>query len=170
MTKTCCGAWRPPVLLLASVLAFAALPPHSAVSAGAVWASLGCDDSAYAKNFLRAAQRALTENELDPGPADGFWGPRTRDALMAFQTRHQLPATAQFTQATVNALFGAEAGITVSEITLPIRQAGEEVWDRQRRISQIMRNNEADILIIRNLAGLSAEDYEARCGRQIEGY
>lgn len=38
-------------------------------------------------------QRALSRAGFDPGPVDGIFGPRTRDALMGFQSASGLPAT-----------------------------------------------------------------------------
>jgi hypothetical protein len=42
---------------------------------------------------VRAAQAALLYLGIDPGPIDGFQGPLTRGALLAFQAREALPLT-----------------------------------------------------------------------------
>lgn len=49
---------------------------------------------ARAEQVLRAQER-LDALGLSPGPIDGLIGPRTRDALRAFQRQNDLPATGQ---------------------------------------------------------------------------
>jgi hypothetical protein len=46
---------------------------------------------------VRAAQTALLYLGLNPGPIDGFVGPRTRAAVVALQQRRELPVTGDLT-------------------------------------------------------------------------
>lgn len=41
-------------------------------------------------NLVKAVQRALTEAGFDPGPVDGLRGPKTDEALVAFQNENGL--------------------------------------------------------------------------------
>jgi hypothetical protein len=53
---------------------------------------------------VRFAQADLKRHGFDPGPVDGVLGPRTRDALTAFQRSARLPATGTLTPETVQSL------------------------------------------------------------------
>ena len=58
---------------------------------------------------VKAAQRALQEKGHNPGPIDGFMGPRTREALKSFQTASGLETTGTLNQATAEKL-GVDLG------------------------------------------------------------
>lgn len=45
--------------------------------------------------LVRLIQERLTERGFDPGPADGNPGPKTRDAVIAFQREQGVPATGE---------------------------------------------------------------------------
>jgi localization factor PodJL len=45
--------------------------------------------------IVRLIQERLTERGFDPGPADGNPGPKTRDAVIAFQREQGVPATGE---------------------------------------------------------------------------
>jgi localization factor PodJL len=45
--------------------------------------------------LVRLIQEKLTERGFDPGPADGQTGPKTRDAVIAFQRERGVPATGE---------------------------------------------------------------------------
>ena len=47
------------------------------------------------KELLRDIQAALRNNGFDPGPTDGRMGPRTRDAIRAFQRSFGLAETGE---------------------------------------------------------------------------
>jgi peptidoglycan hydrolase-like protein with peptidoglycan-binding domain len=53
---------------------------------------------------LQQAQQALSQLGYDPGVADGVYGPRTRQALAAFQQAQQLPVTGVLDTPTLQAL------------------------------------------------------------------
>jgi hypothetical protein len=53
---------------------------------------------------VREAQQALSQRGFDPGPADGAMGPRTRDAISAFQRQNNLPVTGRVDARTAEAL------------------------------------------------------------------
>jgi peptidoglycan hydrolase-like protein with peptidoglycan-binding domain len=44
---------------------------------------------------LRAIQEALKSTGYDPGPADGIFGPRTREAIRRFQGEHGVRVTGE---------------------------------------------------------------------------
>lgn len=128
-------------------------------SAHAGWA---CDMANYAPNFVRAAQNQLTEKGHDPGPIDGEWGRKSASALSQFQKAQGLPATEVFDQPTIDALFGADAGITVHVVELPERtQNNEQAF--QRLIDEAEADTQTDVLIFRNWEGFSEADYLKRC-------
>ena len=56
------------------------------------------------RQWLVQVQLRLTEVGLDPGPADGIFGPRTQAALRRFQHRHVLPVTGQLDPVTLERL------------------------------------------------------------------
>jgi peptidoglycan hydrolase-like protein with peptidoglycan-binding domain len=58
---------------------------------------------------LQAVQRALARAAYGPLPADGVFGPQTRDAIMRFQRDHGLPVTGDFSEALVVELRAAGA-------------------------------------------------------------
>jgi peptidoglycan hydrolase-like protein with peptidoglycan-binding domain len=51
-------------------------------------------------------QQALKDKGFDPGGADGVMGPRTAEALMAYQKSEKLPATGRMDSDT-----GAKLGV-----------------------------------------------------------
>ena len=55
-------------------------------------------------NLYKAAQRALRDAGYDPGPADGLWGSRSKEALARFQADNDLVATGVVSPKTVEAL------------------------------------------------------------------
>lgn len=59
--------------------------------------------AATADSVVRAQQR-LNALGLEPGPADGVVGPRTRAALRSYQQRRGLPATGELDFSTIAAL------------------------------------------------------------------
>ncbi|GIX11844.1 serine protease [Elioraea sp.] len=75
---------------------------------------------------VAAVQRALEALGYDPGPADGVLGPRTREAIAAFQRDRGLPTTGVPDRATVAALRdGIAAGPSaVDGKPPPIGEAG----------------------------------------------
>lgn len=50
---------------------------------------------------VRAAQEFLSEQGYSPGPADGFWGPRTEQAVSEFQRNQELDITGQLDELTL---------------------------------------------------------------------
>jgi peptidoglycan hydrolase-like protein with peptidoglycan-binding domain len=56
--------------------------------------------SPHGSQAVRALQRQLTQLGYRPGPIDGRYGPRTRDAITWFQTKHGLTQTGTATPTT----------------------------------------------------------------------
>ena len=54
---------------------------------------------------VAAAQRRLLELGFEPGPVDGLMGPRTADAVSAFQRANSLSPTGELNEKTLKALF-----------------------------------------------------------------
>lgn len=54
-------------------------------------------------DLIRKIQQALQDAGLNPGPADGMMGPRTKNALAEFQNQHDL-ATSGITRETLHEL------------------------------------------------------------------
>jgi peptidoglycan hydrolase-like protein with peptidoglycan-binding domain len=54
--------------------------------------------------LVREAQRALRDLGYDPGPIDGLFGPKTRTALVKYQTRERLPVTGDLDALTLERL------------------------------------------------------------------
>ncbi len=50
---------------------------------------------------VRAAQEFLSEQGYSPGPADGFWGPRTEQAISEFQRNNELDVSGQLDEPTL---------------------------------------------------------------------
>ena len=63
------------------------------VKASDSWEQAGLDEALDAKVVVRATQTMLNQLGFDAGPADGMMGPRTRDAIKAFQTANGLIPT-----------------------------------------------------------------------------
>jgi len=58
-------------------------------------------DDRVAMTDTRAAQEALKTQGFDPGPIDGYMGPRTRAAISDYQRRENLPVTGMLDDATM---------------------------------------------------------------------
>lgn len=55
-------------------------------------------------NLVKAVQEALLEKGYDPGPIDGIFGPRTRNALYVYQKQNGLSGDGHLTEQTVQHL------------------------------------------------------------------
>ena len=62
------------------------------------------EHAAFGTDSVRQAQTALQHQGLYDGPIDGISGPKTRQAVSAFQKREGLPQTATLDQATLQRL------------------------------------------------------------------
>jgi peptidoglycan hydrolase-like protein with peptidoglycan-binding domain len=63
------------------------------------------------RDSVRRVQRALRDKVQDVGPLDGVIGPRTREAVRAFQDRYGIKATGIVNNQTLLALGVADAAI-----------------------------------------------------------
>ena len=68
-------------------------------------ASRSENQTGYAYNMVRKAQRVLSDIGYDPGPIDGLWGPKTKSAVVQFQSDNELPATGMLDMKTRRKLF-----------------------------------------------------------------
>ena len=66
---------------------------------------------------VRMAQQALKAEGFYNGKIDGIWGPKSRQALMRFEERHNMPATGNLDSDTLSALIAGTTGNTGS--TMP---------------------------------------------------
>lgn len=56
------------------------------------------------KETLREAHQRLRASGFDPGPIDGIWGPRTKEAVRKFQKSNRLPETGELNLQTLDLL------------------------------------------------------------------
>ncbi len=68
------------------------------------WVPVVCVDTPEGKHSIQAVQRALAARKLYNGPIDGLIGPKTKQALAAFQRANGLPGQGSLTVATARAL------------------------------------------------------------------
>ncbi len=68
------------------------------------WVPVVCVDTPEGKHSIQAVQRALAARKLYSGPIDGIIGPKTKQALAAFQRANGLPGQGSLTVATARAL------------------------------------------------------------------
>ena len=83
-----------------------------------------------AGGMTRTVQEALVEKGFDPGPVDGFWGPKTKAALMKFQESAGLTANGEIDGATKSSLLsGSSMSATpspASAVSIPTTPAFSE--------------------------------------------
>jgi localization factor PodJL len=84
----------------AAVRAWRAIEPPAAANVPPVaddsWNAGPSPASAFDRQTLiRLIQERLSERGFDPGPADGHPGPKTREAVIAFQREQGVPATGE---------------------------------------------------------------------------
>jgi hypothetical protein len=68
------------------------------------WVPVVCVDTPEGKHSIQAVQRALAARKLYNGPIDGIIGPKTKQALAAFQKATGLPGQGSLTVETTRAL------------------------------------------------------------------
>ncbi len=68
------------------------------------WIAVVCVDTPEGKQSIQAVQRALAARKLYHGPIDGIIGPKTKQALAAFQQATGLPGGGSLTVETTRAL------------------------------------------------------------------
>ncbi|MFK7902951.1 MAG: peptidoglycan-binding protein, partial [Nitratireductor sp.] len=56
------------------------------------------------KDIVRQTQSLLTRAGFDPGPADGLFGLKTQEAILAFQKKHGLSTDGEISPALLKAL------------------------------------------------------------------
>jgi len=62
------------------------------------------DENQWPENLIRAVQDKLNKLGLDAGVADGKLGPRTRQAIRAFQQHQNLPVDGHISTSLLKAL------------------------------------------------------------------
>jgi localization factor PodJL len=77
------------------------VPPVADDSWNAAASAAGAFDR---DGLVKLIQERLIERGYDPGPADGHPGPKTRDAVIAFQREQGVPATGEIEQSLLAAL------------------------------------------------------------------
>jgi peptidoglycan hydrolase-like protein with peptidoglycan-binding domain len=83
---------------------------------GAVFGGMICASYVYHPNLVRAVQKALLSDGATGIATDGKWGPKSREALRAFQARKGLPVSGEVDEPTFRALLGTDVpyeGVTV---------------------------------------------------------
>jgi mono/diheme cytochrome c family protein len=61
--------------------------------------------TSFADDLVKKAQQTLVDKGIDPGPVDGFWGPKTKNGVMEFQKNEGLAVSGRLDDATKNRLF-----------------------------------------------------------------
>lgn len=88
--------------------------------------------SAVPRAQVREVQQNLADRGYDPGPVDGLWGPRTRQAVRTFQRDQNLAANGRADHQTLAAL-GIETGS-------PATQTGQLPAERSAPAPQVERS------------------------------
>lgn len=78
--------------------------------AGQAGAAKGTPSLGGNRDQVKQVQEALKDKGHDPGPIDGVMGPKTQDALRAFQKDQNLPSTGRMDTQTLGALGVSGAG------------------------------------------------------------
>jgi peptidoglycan hydrolase-like protein with peptidoglycan-binding domain len=101
--------------LAAAALSATATLPATAQGSTAAAASL---DMATVPDLdredVRAVQSGLRAKGMEPGPIDGIVGPRTREAVRAFQTRYGMKPSGTLDNQLLFALGDADLAITAA--------------------------------------------------------
>ncbi len=79
-------------------------PLIEANAVGGQWSDAHLVGAADRQALVQKIQSLLADHGFDPGPADGLLGPRTRDAVLAFQRTNGLSVTGQIDQSLLAAL------------------------------------------------------------------
>ncbi len=101
-------------LAAAALSATATLP---AAAQGSTAAAASLDMAAVPdldREDVRVVQSGLRGKGMDPGPIDGIVGPRTRDAVRAFQTRYGMKPSGTLDNQLLFALGDADLAITAA--------------------------------------------------------
>ncbi len=61
--------------------------------------------------IVRQVQQALVKKGIDPGPIDGIFGPRTREAVRKFQDRYGIKPSGEIDNQTLFALGESELAL-----------------------------------------------------------
>lgn len=107
--------------LCSAMAALLAVPPAS--SAGMI-----CASYEYHPNLVRSVQRALVAGGARGIDVDGQWGPRSREALRAYQRGKGLDVTGEVDEPTFRSLFGPDVPFEGVTIRRNPGNAPEEVY------------------------------------------
>lgn len=78
----------------------------SAIAQGGASPERMLDRSGMLRSYTRAVQEALLARGYDPGPVDGALGPKTRDAIRAYQSANGLSPTGEVSRDLLSHLMG----------------------------------------------------------------
>lgn len=90
----------------------AVLPPIASETTGSVTPAVAppaIPDAPVGNRDAFAVQKKLTELGLFSGTVDGFYGPRTAEAIRAFETRNGMTPTGALTPGVIDAILRADA-------------------------------------------------------------
>lgn len=108
---------------------------------------------------VEAAQRRLAEIGFDPGPVDGFLGPRTREAIKAFQKANELKPNGRLDAKTLRTLFPGTSSGAISKVSGKLLsyemlgwqgpQSGANALSRFRRQtgSLVMKRSASELIV-----------------------
>ena len=86
--------WKPQQIIMAS----------NTATANPAWENGGNTEKISKKDIIRKTQSLLTRAGFDPGPADGLFGLKTRDAIISFQKRAGLKTSGEISPELLQAL------------------------------------------------------------------
>ena len=122
------------VLGLSTMLAMPVWAAGTSGSAGSGGSSMGTGmeqqreqsgQQGMSQGQIRQAQQSLKEAGFDPGPIDGQFGPKTQEALRAFQRSHGLPQTGQLDETTRESLMAQQGRESPGGSMAPGRRSDE---------------------------------------------
>lgn len=71
----------------------------------------------FADDMVKRSQQTLTEKGFDPGPVDGIWGTKTKNAVMKFQESEGLSASGELNEQTKSRLFASMSESAPAPVT-----------------------------------------------------
>ncbi len=80
--------------------------------------------NAASEQLVRNVQQTLSDKDIDAGPVDGIWGPRTSSGVRRFQEAQGIQPTGQLNAQTLAALGIAEGSASAGKSAAPAEQSG----------------------------------------------
>ena len=104
--------------------------------------------AAHSSDDVRAAQQALKDKGLDPGPVDGINGPKTKSAIRQFQDQQHIKADGQLGPQTMDGLGvkradpGTKMKIAGSNIKHSYAKGGKEIGAGSKELGHDVKHGD----------------------------